>query len=71
MNRILILLLLFCAAAFAQQRFEMKNASKNYDARIEVEKCEDGFCGGKLKIELFKNPPRNLFKFSNWTTRNL
>lgn len=62
MNRILILLLLFCAAAFAQQRFEMKNASKNYDARIEVEKCEDGFCGGKLKIELFKKSTKKPFQ---------
>ena len=65
MKNILILILVLCATAFAQQRFEMKNASKNYDARIEVEKCEDGFCGGKLKIELFKKSAAKPFQIFN------
>lgn len=65
MNKTIICILFFCVTAFAQQRFEMKNASKNYDARIEVEKCNDGRCEGKLKIELFKKSAAKPFQVFN------
>ncbi|SIQ48792.1 hypothetical protein SAMN05880574_11422 [Chryseobacterium sp. RU37D] len=41
----------FC---YAQHQFELKNASKNYDVKINVENCDDSECKGKATVELFK-----------------
>lgn len=42
-------------ACFGQYQFEVKNASKNYNAIIHVEYCDADRCGGKGTIELFDN----------------
>jgi hypothetical protein len=47
-----VLVLSTCAAA--QIRFQVKNASKLYDVLIEVEKCENQICEGKVTYTLFK-----------------
>jgi hypothetical protein len=53
--KIPILLLLFLSIPVAAQtRFDIKKASKTYDVRLEVEKCDDSFCGGKATFTLFK-----------------
>jgi hypothetical protein len=62
MKKIFLLVLLLSAPASAQVRFEKGNASKNYNARMEVESCADGTCGGKMKIELFKKSSRQPFQ---------
>ena len=54
MIKVSLLILLSGATVFAQEKFDIKDASKIYDVQIEVERCEDGFCRGKLKVELFK-----------------
>lgn len=38
---------------FGQAQFELKNASKNYDVKINVETCDQEECKGKATIELF------------------
>jgi len=43
----------------------MKTDSKSYDVRIEVERCEDGFCEGKLKVELFRKSAPKPFQIFN------
>ncbi|WP_454047036.1 XAC2610-related protein [Chryseobacterium sp. Marseille-Q8038] len=40
-------------ACFGQYQFEVKNASKSYDAIIQVENCYDGQCSGKGTVELY------------------
>jgi hypothetical protein len=50
----LLALFLFCSPIFAQQNFELKNASKYFDIKIEVAKCEGGFCGGESKFSFYK-----------------
>ncbi len=40
--------------AFAQEKFEIKNTSKNYDVKIEVAKCDDGFCEGAGVFSFYK-----------------
>lgn len=65
MNKTIIFLLMFCATSFAQQKFEMKSASKIYNARIEVERCAEGTCDGELKIELFRKSARQPFQIIN------
>ena len=54
MTKPFLLILLLSITLSAQQKFEIKNASKNYDARVEVEGCEGENCSGSLKVELFK-----------------
>lgn len=50
----IFLLLLLSVAVAAQTRFDIRKASKIYDVRLEVEKCDDSFCGGKATFTLFK-----------------
>jgi hypothetical protein len=40
-------------ACFGQYQFEVKNASKSYDAVIHVDNCYDGRCNGKGTVDLF------------------
>ncbi|HUQ31140.1 MAG TPA: hypothetical protein VM095_03425 [Pyrinomonadaceae bacterium] len=51
---LLLPLLLSCLPAFAQERFDIKDAAKDYDVRIEVAKCDNGICEGKATFTLFK-----------------
>ncbi len=34
--------------------FDLKNASKYFDIRVKVEKCDDGYCNGKASFSFFK-----------------
>lgn len=61
----LFVLLLSAPVAFAQVKFEKGNASRNYNARLEVERCEEDSCSGKLKIELFKKSSAKPFQVIN------
>ncbi len=64
----LVLLLLFGSSAFAQERFDIKDAGKDYDVRIEVAKCDDGSCEGKATFTLFKkdgSKPFQTFRLAN------
>lgn len=53
-RNVVAVICLLCTTAFAQEKFEIKNASKHYDAKIEVEKCDDGFCEGRATYSLFR-----------------
>lgn len=46
--------LLACPSTLAQTTFDIKDASKNYDVRVEVAGCEDKICEGKATFTLFK-----------------
>jgi hypothetical protein len=54
MKNILILTLLLASPALAQHTFDLKNASKFFDVKINVEKCEDDSCTGKASFSFFK-----------------
>ena len=62
MKKTFALILLCCAATFAQKNFDIKDASKNYNVRIEVAHCEDDTCDGKLKVSLFKKSQSKPFQ---------
>lgn len=66
MKKIFLFVLLLGLPAFAQVKFEKGNASKNYNARIEVERCAENTCGGKMKIELFKKSASKPFQILNF-----
>lgn len=52
-----------CLLSFSlqAQRFEIKNASKFYDAKIDVG-CEQNECSGHAKIELYKKGQKQVFQ---------
>jgi hypothetical protein len=62
MIQVLLTILLFSTCAVAQIKFEVKNASKLYDVLIEVEKCEDKICEGKVTYTLFKKNSKKAFQ---------
>lgn len=54
MKKILILILLLASSAAAQHTFELKNASKYFDIKLNVEKCDDFSCDGKATFSFYK-----------------
>lgn len=51
---ILILMLLTALPAAAQRTFDLKDASKFFDVKVKVEKCEDSTCTGEASFSFFK-----------------
>jgi hypothetical protein len=57
MNKIILLILFNLTASLsisAQETFLLKNASKNFDIKIKIEKCEDDICEGKATVYLMR-----------------
>jgi hypothetical protein len=57
MNKIILLILFSLTATLdisAQKTFLLKNASKNFDVKIKIEKCEDDICEGKAAVYLMR-----------------
>ncbi|CAI8756757.1 XAC2610-related protein [Chryseobacterium sp. IT-36CA2] len=52
-NKHLPAFVLLSSVCFGQYQFEVKNASKSYDAVIQVENCYDGQCNGRGTVDLF------------------
>ena len=74
MNKYFLLLavLIFSASNLcAQKTFSLKNASKNFDVKIEVEKCENGFCEGKAAFSLFKKDAKSPFQIIRLENTNI
>jgi hypothetical protein len=68
MKKLLMVILLLCSSAVAQERFDIKDASKDYDVRVEVAKCEDRMCEGKATFTLFpkgQTRPFQIFRLAN------
>ncbi|WP_415328319.1 XAC2610-related protein [Chryseobacterium sp. MMS23-Vi53] len=68
-SRFLLPFVLLGTTVFAQQQFELKDASKNYDVKINVENCSKEECQGKASIELFDKKTSK--KFQTLTSENL
>lgn len=68
-SRFLLPFVLLGTTVFAQQQFELKDASKNYDVKINVENCGKEECQGKASIELFDKKTSK--KFQTLTSENL
>ena len=55
MNKLTFLLIfLFTTSAFAQQTFDLKDASKYFDIKVNVAKCDDSYCSGKATFSFYK-----------------
>ena len=49
-----VVCLLFVVPTAAQKTFELKDASKYFDIKVEVAACEDGYCTGEAKFSFYK-----------------
>ena len=54
MKNTIFLILLLASATFAQHTFDLKNASKFFDIKVNVEKCDDTSCTGKATFSFYK-----------------
>lgn len=59
---ILSVLFLFSTAIFAQKTFLLKNASKNFDVKIQIGNCETDTCEGDATISLIGKGQRKNFQ---------
>ena len=57
-----LLILLLNFTVIGQETFEIKNASKNYDVKITVEKCENGTCRGKSSFSIHRKNAKKPFQ---------
>lgn len=61
-SKFLLPFILLGTTVFAQNQFELKDASKNYNVKINVETCDKEECKGKATIELFDKKTSKKFQ---------
>src|SRR6187401_939157 len=49
-----LFILLFAATAFTQKTFDIKDASKFFDIKVDVATCDDSSCTGKATFSFYK-----------------
>src|SRR5215467_12442693 len=54
MKRAVLIVLLAASSVAAQRTFELKNASKYFDIKVRVAKCEDEYCSGRASFSFYK-----------------
>lgn len=54
--------ILLGTVVFAQNQFELKDASKNFDVKMNVEHCAEDECQGKATIELLDKKTSKIFQ---------
>lgn len=51
---VIALILVFSSSAFAQKTFDLKDASKYFNIKVTVVKCDDMYCEGKATFSFYK-----------------
>ena len=51
---LIVFALLFAANAFGQKTFDLKDASKFFDIKVNVAKCDDTSCTGRASFSFYK-----------------
>lgn len=51
---VIAVVLFFAVNSFAQHKFELNDASKYFDIKVNVATCDDMYCSGKATFSLFK-----------------
>lgn len=62
MKKIIFTIFLLSLNAFAQQSFDIKDASEKFDVKIEVAECDESFCEGKTTYTLFEKGKDKVFQ---------
>lgn len=66
MKNTLILILLLASTSFAQHTFDLKDASKYFDVKVEVAKCDDSYCTGKAVFSFYKKGGTKAYQVMNF-----
>src|SRR2546421_1437699 len=59
------LLFVSCTSAFAQHKFDIRNASRFFDVKVEVESCSDTECTGKASYSFYKKEANSPYQVIN------
>jgi hypothetical protein len=54
MKSALLIILITATSIAAQKTFELKNASKYFDVKVRVAKCDDEYCSGRATFSFYK-----------------
>jgi len=54
MKSAFLIILIASSATTAQKTFELKNASKYFDVKVHVAKCDNEYCSGRAKFSFYK-----------------
>ena len=54
MKAILLVILVTATSIAAQRTFDLKNASKYFDVKVRVAKCDDDYCSGRATFSFYK-----------------
>src|SRR6476469_4577426 len=54
MKAILLIILVTATSIAAQRTFDLKNASKYFDVKVRVAKCDDDYCSGRATFSFYK-----------------
>ncbi|HYJ90498.1 MAG TPA: hypothetical protein VEV84_04255 [Pyrinomonadaceae bacterium] len=65
MKTSIFLLLVLASSVFAQKTFDLKNASKYFDVKVRVAKCDDEFCSGKATFSFYKKGALTAYQVIN------
>lgn len=66
MKKLLFLfVLVFCSSAFAQQKFELNDASKYFDVKVSVAGCDEYSCTGKATFSFYKKGGKTPYQVIN------
>jgi len=65
MKKLLFFMLLFGSSAFAQQKFDIKDASSFFDIKVSVAECADGYCTGKATFSFYKKGGKTAYQIIN------
>ena len=66
MKNTIFLILLLASATFAQHTFELKNASKYFDIKVNVAKCDENSCTGKASFSFYKKGSDKAYQVINF-----
>jgi hypothetical protein len=50
----LLIVMMVASTAVAQKTFELKNASKYFDIKVRVAKCDEDYCSGRATFSFYK-----------------
>ena len=54
MKSVLLIILMSTVSIAAQRTFDLKNASKYFDVKVRVAKCDDDYCSGRATFSFYK-----------------
>ena len=58
-------ILLFATSAFAQKTFDLKDASRFFDIKVTVAKCDESYCNGKATFSFYKKGSTTAYQVIN------